>query len=320
MTTLVIACFQQCALVIGGFDLLCVKMLPTWVRDGRQSNCWKAIQQARVRWAEVDGDQRAAAFAYYLMLSLFPMVFILVSAGSLFVERKVATREVVQWIEQYFPLTGEQEHGAEETIREILERRGKINLAAVPLLLWGSLKFLRTLIRTTNRIWHSPIYNWWRLPLKGLGLLGITLIAAFLGILLPGMARLTRHWLATYMEIPDWTFNLIFHLLPWLVLFGGAVMIYRLAPSRPTQFSEVWIGALAATIFIWIGEWLFLIYAVHFSNFSVLYGALGGVMAFLVWIYLSSCVGVFGVCFCAAQAEIRSQESTPIRAGGPIHD
>jgi len=301
-------------------------MMRTWLRNAKQSNSWATIKQARARWAEVDGDQRAAAFAYYLLLSLLPLVFILVSAGSLFVEREVATREVVQWIEQYVPLTGEQERGAMATILGVLEKRGKINLAAFPLLLWGSLKFLRTLIRTTNRIWHSPIYNWWRLPLKSLGLLGITLSAAFLGILLPGIARLARRWLVTYLEFPDWTLAVMFHLVPWLVLFCGVIMIYRLAPNRPTKFSEVWIGALAATVLIWIGEWLFLVYAVRFAHFNVLYGALGGVMAFLVWIYLSSCVGVFGVCYCAAQEEVRakgnstSDRSLPARPGGDSHE
>jgi len=272
-----------------------------------KSNWWQAIKRAGLRWVEVDGDQRAAAFAYYLLLSLLPLVFILVSAGSLFVEREVATNEVVQWINRYVPLTSAQENGVMANIHGVLEMRGKINLAAFPLLLWGSLKFLRTLIRTTNRIWHSPTYNWWRLPLKSLGLLGITMGTAFLGILLPGIARLARRWLATYLEFPDWVLALMLNLVPWLVLFCGAIMIYKLAPSRPTKFSEVWIGALAATVLIWIGEWLFLIYAVQFAHFNALYGALGGVMGFLLWVYLSSCIGVFGVCFCAAQAEVRAK-------------
>jgi len=294
--------------------------MQTWLRKAKQSNWWATLKQAQARWAEEDGDQRAAAFAYYLLLSLLPLVFLLVSAGSLFVEREVATREVVQWIERYVPLTGEQERGVMANIHGVLEKRGKISLAAFPLLLWGSLKFLRTLVRTTNRIWHSPAYNWWRLPLKSLGLLGITLSAAFLGILLPGIARLTRGWLATYLELPNWAFTLTFNLIPWLVLFCGVIMIYRLAPSRPTKFSEVWIGALVATVLIWTCEWLFLVYTAHFAQFSVIYGALGGVMVFLLWIYLSSCVGVFGVCICAAQVEVRAKgnsNSNRSLAGSP---
>jgi Ca2+-transporting ATPase len=285
--------------------------MPKWLHNAKQSNWWRTIKGAWARWTEEDGDQRAAAFAYYLLLSLLPLVFILVSAGSLFVEREVATREVVQWIEQYVPLTGEQERGVVENIQGVLE---------FPLLLWGALKFLRTLIRTTNRIWHSHAYSWWRLPLKSLGLLGVTLSTALLGILLPGIARLARSWLASYLEFPGWAFALLFNILPWLVLFCGVMMIYRLAPSRATKFSEVWIAALVATGLIWACEWLFLLYAVNFADFNVVYGALGGVAALLLWIYLSSCIGVFGICLCAAQAEIRGRDNLTNHSNGAIHE
>jgi YihY family inner membrane protein len=241
------------------------------------------------------------------------LVILLVTAGSLFVAPDVATRVVVQCVKHYSPLTSEQERTAVATIGGVLAARGKISVAAIPLLIWGALKFLRTLIRTTNRVWHSHAYNWWRLPVKSLGLLGITISAVAIGILLPSVARLVRQWFAARLGFPSWMFVLIFNLIPWLVLFYGLIMIYRLAPSRATKFSEVWLGALAATILIWIGERLFLIYAFHFEHFNALYGTLGGMVAFLLWIYLSSCVCVFGVCFCAAQAEFGA------KAGSSLH-
>lgn len=298
------ACRLQFALGHGGFDNLC-KLMRRLLLKAKRSTWWQILKLARARWAEEDGDQRAAAFAYYLLLSLLPLVLLLVAAGSLFVEREVATRLLMQSVNHYTPLTSEQERTAVATIHGMLEACGKISLAAIPLLLWGALKFLRTLIRTTNRVWRSQTYNWWRLPVKSLGLLGITASAVLIGVLLPGVARLARQWLTTRLEFPQWAFGLVFHLIPWLVLFYGLIMIYRLAPSRLTRFSEVWIGALAATVLIWIGELLFLVYAATFAHFNLLYGALGGIVAFLLWLYLSSCVGVFGVCFCAARAEVR---------------
>ena len=279
--------------------------MQTWSINTQQSRWWRTLKLAGARWAQEDGDQRAAAFAYYLLLSLLPLTLLLVAAGSLFVEHAVATQAVVKLVNHHTSLTGEQEREAVATIRDWLNARGQISLAALPLLLWGALKYLRTLIRTTNRVWRAQTYNWWRLPLKSLGLLGITASAVLIGILLPGVAGLARRWLATYLESPQWVFGLMFQLIPGLVLFYGLIMIYKLAPSRRTRFSEVWLGALGATVLIWLGERLFLIYAANFAQFNVLYGALGGIVAFLLWLYLSSCVGVFGVCFCAAQAEFR---------------
>ncbi|MDP3244073.1 MAG: YihY/virulence factor BrkB family protein [bacterium] len=251
------------------------------------------------------------AFGYYLLLSFLPLTILLVTAGSMFVELEVATRAVVKLVNHYTPLTSEQERTAVSGIREWLQARGKISLAALPVLLWGSLKFLRTLIRTTNRVWQSTTYNWWSLPLKSLGLLGITASAVLIGILLPGMARLIRNRLTTHLEFSQWVFALLFQFIPWLVLFYGLLMIYKLAPSRPTKFSEVWLGAMGATVLIWLGEWLFLFHAANFAHFNLLYGALGSIVAFLFWVYLSGCIGVFGVCVCAAQAEVREKVNDP---------
>ncbi len=286
------------------------------LRTVKQSTAWQVVRRACTRWAEADANERAAAFAYYLLLSFLPLVILLVAAGSLFVERDVATQAVVQWVKHYMPLTSEQEHSAVTTIGGVLAARGQISLAAIPLLLWSAPQFLSVLIRATNRLWHSPTYNWWRLPLRSLSLLGITVSAVLIGILLPGMARMFREWLDTRLGFPGWMFALTFQLIPYLVLFYGLIMIYRLAPSRATRFSEVWLGALAATLLIWIGEWLFLLYAVYFTSFNALYGALGGIVAFLFWIYLSSCVCVFGVCFCAALAEVRVESDDSLQPTG----
>jgi YihY family inner membrane protein len=310
-------CLQLSCLVVDGWTNK-VKPMRKLLRKVKQSTAWRVLCRAYARWVEAYGNEGAAAFAYYLLLSFLPLVILLVTAGSLFVERGVATQAVVQWVKHYVPLTGEQEHSAVGTIGGMLAERGQISLAAIPLLFWSSLQFLGVLIRTTNRLWNSPIYNWWRLPLKSLALLGITVSAVLIGILLPGMARMFREWLATRLGFPGWMFAMIFQLIPWLVLFYGLIMIYRLAPSRAIRFSEVWLGALAATLLTWIGERLFLLYTVHFSSFNALYGALGGIVAFLMWIYLSSCVCMFGICFCAALAE--SGRNPMVRCNQPAGD
>ena len=308
-------CLQRSALVAGDWTNN-FKPMRKLLLKVKQSTGWRVLCRAYARWVEADGNEGAAAFAYYLLLSFLPLVILLVTAGSLFVERDVATQAVLQWVKHYVPLTGEQEHSAVATIGGMLAARGQISLAAIPLLLWSALRFLGMLIRTTNRLWHSPTYNWWRLPLKSLALLGITASAVLIGILLPGMARMFREWLATRIGFSGWMFTMIFQLIPWLVLLYGLIMIYRLAPSRATRFSEVWLGALAATLLIWIGEWLFLLYGDHFTSFNAIYGALGGIIAFLLWIYLSSCVCVFGVCFCAALAEVRAKSDGPLQPTG----
>jgi membrane protein len=275
----------------------------------KKSGWWTAITGAGHRWSEVDGDQRAAAIAYYLLISLLPVIIILVNAVSLFVEREAAASMVIKLINQYTPLTSGQERAAVDTVQSLLDARGAISVVAFVLLLGGLLQFQRTMLRTINRVWRTPLYRWWRGKLKGIALLGVTGSALMVGMLLPVLARLVGQWLLSFPAIPGWTFTLVFKLRPWVALFYGLTMIYRLAPNRDTRFSEVWPSALGATIVIWLGELLFLVYAVNVGRFNLVYGTLGVVMALFLWIYLSSSVGVFGVCVCAVQAETRERNA-----------
>jgi len=86
-------------------------------------------------------------------------------------------------------------------------------------------------------------------------------------------------------------------------VFLSLSLFYRLAPRRPTRFAEVWVAALCATALMQAVESLFVIYLKNFATLNVIYGAFGGIMALLLWIYLCGCIFIFGACLCAAQAE-----------------
>jgi uncharacterized BrkB/YihY/UPF0761 family membrane protein len=59
------------------------------------------------------------------------------------------------------------------------------------------------------------------------------------------------------------------------------------------------------------------IYLGHFATLNAVYGAFGGIMALLLWIYLSGCVFIFGVCLCAGQAEALGQPALAPMPGNP---
>jgi Ca2+-transporting ATPase len=72
------------------------------------------------------------------------------------------------------------------------------------------------------------------------------------------------------------------------------------------RFAQVWAAALLATVLLQAADSLFVIYLKNFATLNAVYGAFGGIMALLLWIYLSGCIFIFGACLCAAQAEGRS--------------
>jgi Ca2+-transporting ATPase len=102
--------------------------------------------------------------------------------------------------------------------------------------------------------------------------------------------------------------------MPLLAVFIGLSLFYRLAPRPPTRLAQVWAAALCATVLLRVAESLFVIYIKNFATLNAVYGAFGGMMALLLWIYFSGCILIFGACLCAAQAEGGSAPAETIMA------
>jgi membrane protein len=106
--------------------------------------------------------------------------------------------------------------------------------------------------------------------------------------------------------------------LLWCVAVLGLAVIYRYAPAREhAQWRWVtWGSAIAATAWL-VASALFGFYVQTFGNYGKAYGALGGVIALLVWFYISSVIVVLGA---EANAEMERQtfRDTTVRGGAPL--
>ena len=135
--------------------------------------------------------------------------------------------------------------------------------------------------------------------------LGFLLMIA-LGIAIPvGLKILgTRPWV-------QWTVDAVQWVLLWLFAVGGLAFVYRFAPARePPRWRWVtWGSGVAATL--WLGtSALFAIYVRTFADYGKTYGALGGVIALLMWFYISSIVVVLGAEINAEMERQTKQDTT----------
>lgn len=267
---------------------------------------WEILCLAVKKFLRIDGVQWAGSFAFNAFLSLFPLMILLVTIASAFFDRERAGKEVITYMESYLPMTGEMQRHIFSTIAGVVNARKQAGAVAFLILVWAAIQCFITLICATNRAWGTAVYNWWQLPLKSLMLLGITGGAVFLGMAMPVLMRLTKGWLFTVPDFRSWLFGIGNFFIPLLVVFFGLSLFYRIAPRRPTRFAEVWAAALCSTVLLRASESLFVIYLKDFATLNAVYGAFGGILALLLWIYISGCVFIFGVCLCSGQAEIRS--------------
>ena len=274
--------------------------------DRKSRRVWEIFELAAKKLLQIDGVTWAGAFAYNAFFSLFPLVVLFVTIASSYIDRDRAVTEIIGYVEKYLPISDEMQQTIFDAISGVVTARGHAGTAAFVLLVWTASQCFTTLINVTNRAWGTEAYNWWRLPMRSLVLFGIMTVAVLLGVAVPVLATIARDWLIPLYDFSPWVYGLLSLFIPLATVFLCLSLFYKYAPRRLTRFAEVWAGALCATVLLRATENLFVIYLKDFARLNAVYGTFGGIMALLLWIYLSGCILIFGACLCAAQAEILS--------------
>ena len=113
------------------------------------------------------------------------------------------------------------------------------------------------------------------------------------------------------------------HVLTVLPLRWGPTLIFILVvgflfyfvPNTPVRFRDVWIGAVLTGLLWRIVLEGFSLYLRDMSRFKVVHGSIAAVVVFLVWVYTSAVVFLYGVEFTAAYAHLRREARTDQGSG-----
>jgi YihY family inner membrane protein len=257
----------------------------------------RIISEAFQRYGQINGEQCAASFAYYAFFSLFPLILLLVAVGTFFVpDRTQAARDVVRQVQAYVPLQAKDKAVLVDTIDHAIQNGLGAGILGILALVWSALRFFQALVIGVNRAWGFKDYNWWKLPLKNLFMIGILISALLLGLVAPLIFN--RFKAIVYLDI-NVIVGLVPAILPPAILFYGLLMFYKFAPRRSARFGQVWIAALLATFFLELGQNIFEWYLGAFTSFNALYGVFGTIMGLLLWIYFSGVILLLGGCIAA---------------------
>ena len=271
------------------------------VLGNKIKDIWTTLRRARKTFSRIDGNEWAGAFAFNAFFSLFPLIVLSVTIASAFIDRTHAGAEVIAYVETYVPISGDMQSYIFNTVAEVVKAPGKTGLIAFLMLIWAAMQFFSSLICATNRAWGNMVNSLWRLPLKSLAFLVVMVCTVLIGIVAPAFVKIVEARLLPVNVFSSGLYTVGSYLIPSTVVFLGLSLFYKLAPRRRTHFSEVWPAALGATAILKAAESLFVIYVKNFAGLNAGYGAFGGIMALLLWIYYSGYIFIFGACFCAAR-------------------
>ncbi len=266
---------------------------------------------AGVKFFHIDGEQRAAAFAYYAFFALFPLILLFVTLGSQIWDHAAVVGYVIDNLGHYMPFNTADRHTLDLAIHGIVDVSGGVSTLAMLGLIWSATHFFHTMVRGVNRAWDTIEYPWWQLPLHSLMMLALVASALFIGVVAPLALGYLRH--TAWLQEVAWSghFEALMLLVPSLVLFYGFSVFFKFSPRRRTQFSEVIPAAFVTTVLLQVCRNLFELYVYDLSNFNTVYGAFAVVIVLLMWIYLSGVIIMYGGCLCAAQASVFGKSKRP---------
>ena len=102
------------------------------------------------------------------------------------------------------------------------------------------------------------------------------------------------------------------------LVVAALAIVYRLAPDRDApQLRWVSVGALVAAGLWLLGSIGFSLYVNFFGNYNKTYGALGGVVVLMLWLYLTSYIMLLGAEI-NAESERQTRHDTTTGPEQPI--
>ncbi|KUI09210.1 ribonuclease BN [Mycobacterium lehmannii] len=259
----------------------------------------------------------AAALTYYAVLSIFPALVVMVSLLGVFGQGRRTVDALLDIASDVAPAS------ALDTLRPTIEQlvnaptAGFALVAGIVGALWTASGYVGAFGRAMNRIYEidegRPVWKLRPLQLL-LTLIGLVMAAAVVFMLAVsgpvaqalGDAIGLGDAAVTAWNVVRWPLILLF------VVLGVAILYYVTPNVQQPRFR--WIsGGAALAIVVWLLASLgFGLYVANFGSYNKTYGALAGVIVFLLWLWITNLALLFG-----AEVDAEVERGRQLQAGLP---
>jgi membrane protein len=252
---------------------------------------WKGLLgRLRREWKRNKLSDAAAALTFYGVLSFFPFLLFIVALAGLVIQ-PAQVQALVGELGREVPQAFSKLPSAQLAELTSGPGRGMLTLSALAAV-WSATAGVVSLMKALN-IAYGVTESRPRWKVYGIAL-GMMLAGAVLS-LLAGLLAVAAPVLATRLGAP-WTTLAGWLRLPLaallMMLFWGA--LYSVLPDTRRKFKFIIPGSVVGVL-VWLAASLgFSSYVSHFSTFGITYGALGGIVVLLLWMWISSLALMLG--------------------------
>ncbi len=283
-----------------------------------KSSLFATLTRTLTEFSEDNMTVWAAALTYFGLLALFPALIALVSILGLFGDPQATTRTITQMVSQLGPSSAAQTFaGPIQSITSHRSAAGILFIVGLASALWSASGYVGAFMKAANVIYETPEGRpFWKLrPLQILvTLLMIVLLAAvLLGLVLTGPVVSA---VAGPLGIGS-TAQTVWRIAKWPVMLIAVVVMFAIlfhtSPNvKLPGFKWVTPGAVLAIVVWIVASAAFAFYVANFGSYDKTYGALGGVVVLLVWMWITNIALLLGM-----ELNAERERSRELEAGLP---
>lgn len=263
----------------------------------------KAIKFGIQRLIRDKLTQVASSLTFTTVLAIVPMLAVILSlftAFPLFTDFKISLEQFLT--HNLMPET------VSETIMSYLnlfaQQASKLTAIGVGFLIVTSIMLMMTIDEVLNDIWNvtrrrpigQRILVYWAI---------LSLGPVFLGASLWTSSYIAQEKLGLVTQFSVIK-SVLFTLVPVIVSGLIFALLYYLVPNRKVAWKDAMIGGYTTAVLLEIMKAGFAYYITRFPSYTLIYGAFATIPIFLLWIYLSWLVVLFGATVAALAPQIRS--------------
>ena len=267
----------------------------------------RAFYRGSLEFYNSDDLTYAASVAYYGLLSLFPFFLLLFSILASVTSDITRRTAVVSFLLRYFPT---QFDFLSAQLDALQQMRFRVGIGGAAALIWAALGVFSAVSSAVNHAWgvekqrsylRHKLFSFFMLLAAGL------LLATAL-LLVSAFQIVHATWFATVVErFPGLQLlgSFVVRYAATLLLTVVVGLVYYFVPNAQVRFRDVWPGAILTGLLWHLALEGFSFYVRDMSRFNLVHGSVAAVIVFLIWIYTSAVVLMYGVEFTAAYARLR---------------
>lgn len=253
---------------------------------------WRAL----IRFFDHHGPDRAAAVAYYTLLSLLPLLIFLISVGVALLGSFDAAYKGVLFL--FRGIVVHMDERSLNALRGLVEHSVRVQWGGILLLAWTSKRIFASLMSALEAVFEVSGRGFLRGFLRG-NLMAVVMVLSTGVALLASIALtlvvagfegfLLRYATGSMAHTSLHTLNALLYsqVLPGVVSFAFFFLIYRVVPHRVMRTRHAAIGALLATLLWESAKAGFAYYVRNLADYGGLYGTFESLVVLALWLELS---------------------------------